>query len=89
MGKSEKKMSTAFFYETHIEELNEIFFFFFFALKTDKMFSVHVNVFVSFTLLSSENILKPASRWKWKWMSAHGHLQQHLCSSLTAQFSAV
>ena len=22
-------------------------------------------------------------------MSAHGHLQQHLCSSLTAQFSAV
>ena len=97
MGKTEKKMSTAFFYETHIEELNEIMFFVF-ALKTYKMFSVHVNVFVSFTLLSSENILKPTSRWKWKWMknewkwkwmSAHGHLQQHFCSSLTAQFSAV
>ena len=55
-------MSTAFFYETHIKELNEMMFFFFFALKTDKMFSVHVNVFVSFSLLSSENILKPAIR---------------------------
>ena len=54
-------MSTAFFYETHIKELNEMMFFFF-ALKTDKMFSVHVNVFVSFSLISSENILKPASR---------------------------
>ena len=53
-------MSAALFYETQIKELNEMMFFF--ALKTDKMFSVHVNVFVSFSLLSSENILKPASR---------------------------